>query len=109
MMKFFILYIGVFLISINLFGQIHIINCNQKMLAEHRKTHTYWNSKQQDSLCIIGLDSARKDVANGIIKYYNIGEMLPVLILLDEQGFEKGRLVGEKSVDEIKEFIIKKS
>lgn len=43
------------------------------------------------------------------IKYYNIGEMLPVLILLDEQGFEKGRLVGEKSVDEIKEFIIKKS
>ena len=35
--------------------------------------------------------------------------MLPVLILLDEQGFEKGRLVGEKSVDEIKEFIIKKS
>ncbi|HMT36357.1 MAG TPA: hypothetical protein PKC41_10900 [Chitinophagaceae bacterium] len=74
MMKFFILYIGVFLISINLFGQIHISNCNQKMLAEHRKAHTYWNSKQQDSLCIIGLDSARKDVANGIIKYYNIGK-----------------------------------
>ncbi len=73
-MKFFILYIGTILISINLFGQIQVSNCNQKMLSEHRKAHTYWNSNQQDSLCVVGLDSARKDVANGIIKYYNIGK-----------------------------------
>ncbi len=73
-MKILRLFVGAFLISTSLLGQIHTSNFNQKMLAEHRKAHTYWHSSQQDSLCLMGLDSARKDVANGMIKYFNIGK-----------------------------------
>lgn len=39
------------------------------------------------------------------IKKYNVGDKLPVLIIEDENNIEKGRLVGEKTYDEIKNFI----
>jgi hypothetical protein len=72
-MKLSILFITAVLVHTNSFTQIHISSCNQKMLTAHRKVHKNWNSSEQDSLCIIGLDSARKDIRKRIIKHYNIG------------------------------------
>ena len=39
------------------------------------------------------------------IEKYNVGEKLPVMILLDENDNEINRLIGEKSYDEITKFI----
>ena len=36
---------------------------------------------------------------------YNIGDKLPVMILLDEEGNEVKRLIGEKSYTEIVDFL----
>ena len=36
---------------------------------------------------------------------YNIGDKLPVMILLDEEGNEVKRLIGEKSYNEIVDFL----
>ena len=36
---------------------------------------------------------------------YNIGDKLPVMILLDEEGNELKRLIGEKSYNEIVNFL----
>ncbi len=36
---------------------------------------------------------------------YNIGDKLPVMILLDEEGNELKRLIGEKSYNEIVDFL----
>lgn len=36
---------------------------------------------------------------------YNIGDKLPVMILLDEEGNELNRLIGEKSYNEIVDFL----
>lgn len=36
---------------------------------------------------------------------YNIGDKLPVMILLDEEGYELKRLIGEKSYNEIVDFL----
>ena len=39
------------------------------------------------------------------IEKYNVGEKLPVMILLDENDNEINRLIGEKTYDEITKFI----
>ena len=39
------------------------------------------------------------------VKDYNVGEKLPVIILIDENKKEIGRLIGEKNYKEILEFI----
>lgn len=36
---------------------------------------------------------------------YNIGDKLPVMILLDEEGNELKRLIGEKNYNEIVDFL----
>ena len=36
---------------------------------------------------------------------YNIGDKLPVMIILDEEGNELKRLIGEKSYNEIVDFL----
>ena len=36
---------------------------------------------------------------------YNIGDKLPVMILLDEEGNELKRLIGEKSYNEMVDFL----
>ncbi len=41
------------------------------------------------------------------IKYYNVGEILPVLIFLDKDSNELTRIVGEKKYQDI-EKVIKK-
>lgn len=38
------------------------------------------------------------------VKQYDVGEKLPVFIFLDGDK-EIGRMIGEKSIDQIKEFI----
>ena len=40
-----------------------------------------------------------------IVKKYNVGEILPVLIFLDNNENEVKRLIGEKSKKEIEEVI----
>lgn len=44
------------------------------------------------------------DFDSDIVKKYNIGKVLPVMIL-EKDGLELGRLNGEKSYDEIVEFL----
>jgi len=41
------------------------------------------------------------------ISKYNIGTVLPVYILLDENSKEIDRLIGEKSKSELEQFLIK--
>ena len=47
------------------------------------------------------------DIDMSMIEKYNIGNILPVLILLDEAGNEINRLVGEQSLNKLEEFIIR--
>ncbi len=39
------------------------------------------------------------------IKKYNIGKVLPVLIMLDKDNNETNRIIGEKSEKELKELL----
>lgn len=39
------------------------------------------------------------------IEKYNVGNKLPVLVLEDNNGNEVNRLIGEKSIEDIIEFI----
>lgn len=68
-----------------------ILNKNLKKLQEEYKNI---NIKKYDY-----------DFDEDEIKKYNIGDKLPVLIIEDENSIEKGRLVGEKTYEEIKNFI----
>ena len=42
-----------------------------------------------------------------MVEKYNIGTTIPVLVFVDENEQEVGRIVGEKSYDEIEEYIEK--
>lgn len=45
------------------------------------------------------------DFDEEIVEKYNVGEKLPVMIVLDNAGNEVRRLVGEKKDEEIREFL----
>lgn len=45
------------------------------------------------------------DFDEEIVEKYNVGEKLPVMIVLDDAGNEVRRLVGEKKDEEIREFL----
>jgi len=47
------------------------------------------------------------DIDEAQVAQYHVGETLPVAILVDEQNHELRRLVGEKTVKEIIEFLEK--
>ena len=52
----------------------------------------------------IEIEKLDYDLDEDIVKGYNIGNTLPVLIL-EEKNKETKRLIGEKSYEEIKEFL----
>lgn len=39
------------------------------------------------------------------VKEYNVGDKLPVFIFLDKDSNEIGRLIGEKTIEEIEKYI----
>ena len=45
------------------------------------------------------------DMDDKIVKKYNIGNILPVLSLLDDNNNEIDRLIGEQTLKKIEEFI----
>ena len=45
------------------------------------------------------------DVDVDDIRKYNVGNILPELILLDDNNNELGRLIGEQSLKKLEEFI----
>jgi len=47
------------------------------------------------------------DIDSEIVEKYNIGDVLPVLILLDDNNNEINRLIGEQSLTKLEEFIEK--
>ena len=58
----------------------------------------------RDDFSDLEIEKLDYDMDEDIIKDYNIGSTLPVLILKENDN-EIGRLVGEKKYDEIKEFL----
>lgn len=49
----------------------------------------------------IPIESYDYDMDEDMIKKWNIGEIIPVLVFLDENENEIGRLIGEKTKKEI--------
>lgn len=47
------------------------------------------------------------DTDEDMVEKYNIGTTIPVLVFIDENENEVGRIVGEKSYEEIEEYIEK--
>ncbi len=47
------------------------------------------------------------DTDEDMVEKYNIGTTIPVLVFVDENENEVGRIVGEKSYEEIEEYIEK--
>lgn len=47
------------------------------------------------------------DMNRDVVTNYNIGKIIPVLIFIDDNNIEKGRIIGEKSVKEL-ELLVKK-
>lgn len=45
------------------------------------------------------------DFDEEMVNKYNIGSLIPVLIIVDDLGNEKTRIIGEKTVDQIKKVI----
>ncbi len=45
------------------------------------------------------------DMDEDIVKKYNVGKVLPVLIFEDESGNEKTRLIGEVSLKQIEKVL----
>jgi len=45
------------------------------------------------------------DMDSEIIEKYNVGEILPVLIFLDDNNTEINRLIGEQSLKQLEEAI----
>lgn len=45
------------------------------------------------------------DIDSSVVEKYNIGEILPVLILTDDDNNEIKRLIGEQSIKKLEEFI----
>lgn len=57
----------------------------------------------------IEIESYDYDMDEEMVKKYNIGEIIPVLVFLDENENEIGRLIGEKTKKEIVKEIEKLS
>ena len=57
----------------------------------------------------IEIDSYDYDMDEDMVKKYNIGEIIPVLVFLDKNNNEVGRLIGEKTKKEIVKEIEKLS
>lgn len=53
----------------------------------------------------IDINKLDYDLDEDEVEPYNVGDKLPVMILLDEKSNEVKRLIGEKSYDEIIEFL----
>lgn len=53
----------------------------------------------------IDINKLDYDLDEDEVEQYNVGDKLPVMILLDENSNEVKRLIGEKSYDEIIEFL----
>ena len=49
----------------------------------------------------IKIESYDYDMDEEIVKKWNIGEVIPVLVFVDENNNEIGRLIGEKTKKEI--------
>lgn len=49
----------------------------------------------------IEIESYDYDMDEDMVEKYNIGEIIPVLVFLDENEIEIGRLIGEKTKKEI--------
>ncbi len=49
----------------------------------------------------IEIESYDYDMDEEIVKQWNIGEIIPVLVFVDESNNEIGRLIGEKTKKEI--------
>lgn len=49
----------------------------------------------------ITIESYDYDMDQDLVKKWNIGEIIPVLVFLDKQENEIGRLIGEKTKKEI--------
>ena len=49
----------------------------------------------------IEIESYDYDMDEDMVKKYNIGEIIPVLVFLDKEENEIGRLIGEKTKKEI--------
>ena len=49
----------------------------------------------------IEIESYDYDMDEDMVKKYNIGEIIPVLVFLDKKENEIGRLIGEKTKKEI--------
>lgn len=45
------------------------------------------------------------DMDEDMVEKYNIGTTIPVLVFVDENENEVGRIVGEKSYEEIEKYI----
>lgn len=57
----------------------------------------------------IKIESYDYDMDEDMVKKYNIGDIIPVLVFLDENEVEIGRLIGEKTKKEIVKEIEKLS
>ena len=64
-------------------------------------------NKLQNKFKQINIDKLDYDLDEEEVKKYNIGKILPVIIIKDEYDREIDRLVGEKTYKEIAEFIEK--
>ena len=53
----------------------------------------------------IEIESYDYDMDEDMVKKYNIGEIIPVLVFLDKNNNEIGRLIGEKRKNDIKKEI----
>ncbi len=60
-------------------------------------------AREFPALHIVNLDY---DLDEDKIAKYNVGNTLPVIIIVDEANHEIDRLIGEKSYTEIKNFLI---
>ena len=64
-----------------------------------------WNNiLKEESLDIIELDY---DMDSAEVNKYNVGNVLPVVIFVDDNGNELDRLIGEQKEDKLMEVIDK--
>ena len=64
-----------------------------------------WNNiLKEESLDIIELDY---DMDSAEVNKYNVGNVLPVVIFVDDNGNELDRLIGEQKEDKLKQLINK--
>lgn len=61
--------------------------------------------KQVIDMINIEVISYDYDLDEDIVKKYNVGQVLPELIFVDNENCEINRLIGEQSIDQIVEII----